>query len=373
MGVTQQEIADALHISLITVHRALNDTGYVSKELKARILAYAKEVEYVPHAASQVLVRNRLRKIAVFSSSLPRYFWEDIGTGISIAAQQIRALDYKVDYHMIPEYDSAAYMERLDAAIADGVEAIGLANQWIYDMKSIFARIEDADIPYVTLNVDAPDSRRICYIGSDYRAGGRLAAEFLGTALSFKESAHVQVIGTREEMPPDSSAPDINHQRLEGFLSVMRARYGKIHCEVEEISSDIRSKDVQPRLDEIVAERKDIDAIYLIAAFNTQFIAALEKRSRMRPTLTLLHDLDTSSHRHLETGLLTAVIYQNPILQGYYTVKLLESILETGRDRKPAGVDIVHNVILNENKDLYRNHHLFAKMQEGPGRRSDAR
>jgi LacI family transcriptional regulator len=362
MGITQRDIADALHISLITVHRALNNSGYVSKDLKDRILAYAKEVEYVPHAASRVLVRNRLRKIAVFSSSLPRYFWEDIGTGIAAAAEQIRALDYKVDYYRIPEYDTSAYIERIEMAIGEGVEAIGIANQWIYDMKSIFARIEEAGIPYVTLNVDAPDSKRICYVGTDYRAGGRLAAEFLGTALSFKVGARVLVIGTREEIPPDSSAPDINHQRLEGFLSVMCGRFGNVACEVEEISSDIRSKDVQSRLDEILAARSGYDAVYLIAAFNTQFIAALENCRPTRPALTLLHDLDTSSHHHLETGLLTAVIYQNPILQGYYTVKLLESILETGTDQKPAGVDIVHSVILNENKDLYRNHHLFARM-----------
>ena len=362
MGITQQGIADALHISLITVHRALNNSGYVSKELRDRILAYAKEVEYVPHAASRVLVRNRLRRIAVFSSSLPGYFWEDIRTGIAAAAEQIRPLDYKVDYHLIPEYDSEAYREKLEAAIAEGVEAIGIANQWIYDMKSIFARIEGAGIPYVTVNVDAPDSKRICYVGTDYRAGGRLAAEFLGTALSFKEGSRVLAIGTREEIPPDSSAPDINRLRLEGFLSVMRGRFGSVGCEVEEISSDIRSRDVQLRLEAIFAARDDIDAIYLIAAFNTQFIGALERCRPERPILTVLHDLDTSSHHHLETGLLTAVIYQNPILQGYYTVKLLESILETGTDQKPAGVDIVHSIILNENKDLYRNHHLFARM-----------
>ena len=62
--VTQQDIADALGISLITVHRALNSSGYVSDTLKARILAYAKKVTYVPHKASQILKRNKVRKVA---------------------------------------------------------------------------------------------------------------------------------------------------------------------------------------------------------------------------------------------------------------------------------------------------------------------
>jgi LacI family transcriptional regulator len=59
MGVTKRDIADYLKVSLITVHRALNNTGYVSAELKERILSYAKEVNYVPRKASQVLVRNK--------------------------------------------------------------------------------------------------------------------------------------------------------------------------------------------------------------------------------------------------------------------------------------------------------------------------
>ena len=98
MSVTQQDIADFLEVSLITVHRALNNSGYVSAELKERILAYAKEVNYVPHKASQVLVRNKTRKIAVFTSSLPHYFWNEIKTGVMIGAEQLQAFNYQVHY-----------------------------------------------------------------------------------------------------------------------------------------------------------------------------------------------------------------------------------------------------------------------------------
>ena len=157
-------------------HRApgLNNSGYVSKELKGRILAYARDVRYVPHKASQVLKRNKVRKIAVFSSSLPRYFWNDIRTGISIGAEQIQALDYRVNYHMVAERDSDQYLERLEEEIRDGVEAIAFVNQWIYRMDEIISRITRAGVPFVTLNVDAPESGRLCYIGPDYRAGGGL-------------------------------------------------------------------------------------------------------------------------------------------------------------------------------------------------------
>jgi len=65
MGLTQKEIARNLGISYMTVNRALNNNGYVSKELREKILSYANEMGYEPHRASQVLVRNTTRNIAL--------------------------------------------------------------------------------------------------------------------------------------------------------------------------------------------------------------------------------------------------------------------------------------------------------------------
>ncbi len=364
MGITQQEIADALHLPLITVHRALNSSGYVSKELKARILAYAREVRYVPHKASQVLKRNRMRKIAVFSSSLPHYFWNDVRTGISIGAEQIQALDYQVHYHMIPDRDTEQYLAELEAEIRGGVEAVAFVNQWIYRMDEIIGRMERAGIPYVTVNVDAPESRRLCYIGPDYRAGGRLAAEYLGTVLRFKRRPRVLVLTTLPDQRGALRAPDLNALRLEGFRAVMDKRFPQVQVESAAITKGMRSPAAERHIADLLAERAgEADAVYLVAAYNAPFIRALEQSDQDR-RLAILHDLDSSSNHYLERNLLTAVIYQNPILQGYYTVRILENLLESGHPPEVRQVTIAHSVVLNENRDLYRNHLFFARMQQ---------
>jgi LacI family transcriptional regulator len=362
MGVTQQDIADALKVSLITVHRALNDSGYVSRLLKERILAYARDVHYVPHKASQILLRNKVRKIAIFSSALPHYFWNDIRTGITIGAEQIQAFNYQVNYRTIPERNSRLYMKRLKEEIADGVEAVAIVNQWIFDMKSIIATIERKGIPYVTLNVDAPDSNRLCYIGPDYRAGGRLAAEYIGKILTFKKNPHVLVITTAGEIPEDSSTPDLNKLRYEGFLQGIQRHFGRIAHEVGYLTTDIRSKEVGSQIEDLLRSRRaKVDAIYLIPAYNTQFIQALEKTGHEN-TVIVLHDLDSSANHYLEKNLQSTVIYQNPILQGYYAVKILENVLESGHPPDLRQITIEHSLLLNENKNLYKNHYLFARM-----------
>ena len=364
MGVTQQEIADALDLSLITVHRALNNSGYVSRELKARILAYAQEVRYVPHKASQILKRNKLRKIAVFSSTLPEYFWNDIGTGITIGAEQVQPFNYQVNYHTIAERNSKQYLQTLREEIRGGLEAVAFVNQWIYDMESIISEIDQAGLPYLTLNVDAPRSKRLCYIGPDYRAGGRLAAEYLGKTLRFKKDPRVLVINSPSEVRADSDAPDINRLRYEGFLAVTEKHFGRISHEVGYLTTDMRSRKVESQIEELLASKRgSYDALYLISAFNAQFIQALERQAQ-GDTVIVLHDLDPSSNDYLEKNLMAAVIYQNPILQGYYAVKILENMLESGHPPDVREINIVHSIVMNENRELYRNHYLFARMIE---------
>ncbi len=266
MGVTQQDIANSLGLPLITVHRALRGTGYVSGKLKERILGYAKEVQYVPHRASRVLVRNKVRKIALFSSALPHYFWADIRTGISIAARQIQDFHYQVNYKMIADWNTHQYLTRLKEEIDDGLEAVGIVNQWIFDMKAIISTIERQGIPYVTLNVDAPNTKRLCYVGPDYPAGGRLAAEYIGKSLLYRKNPRVLAITTREEVPRDSDAPDINHLRYEAFLSVIQTRFDGIAHSVGYLTTnDMRSKEVGGQIEDLLASRKGrVDAVYFI-------------------------------------------------------------------------------------------------------------
>jgi len=365
MRITQKEIARRMGISLITVSRALNNTGYVSQDLKDRILEFARENSYVPHKASQTLVRNRLRRIAVFSSSLPHYFWDDIRKGIDIAANQLQHFNYQINYHNLPEEDSVTYIRLLKEEMEKGLDAAALVNQRKYDMKTVMGLLEAEGIPYVTFNVDAEDSRRLCHIGSDYSAGGRLAANFIGSSLRFKENAAVLVLQLEE---PDrhysENMPDINRERQKGFLEVMERDYPEVRIITENFTTPFRPgvRDVQ--IEKILKIREGtVDAVYLIPAFNEVFLESLEKLD-YRKTVTVLHDIDSTAIHHLETHLLSGVIYQNPILQGYYTIRTLEHILDSGSLEPRSNIEIINSLVLSENRFLFMNNYDIAQILE---------
>jgi LacI family transcriptional regulator len=242
------------------------------------------------------------------------------------------------------------------------VEAIALVNQWFYDMRSIIALVDSRSIPYITMNIDAPESRRLCYIGPDYFAGGRLAAEFIGKTLMFRKEARVLVLNKKAEIRAGSGAPDINGQRLEGFLSVMQEHFPEVRCETRYISQQARPEQLGSDLEDILSSNRDrSDAIYLIAAYNRQFVGTIAKLGLAGKTI-VIHDLDPWANRSFRNKWISAVIYQNPILQGYYAVKILENLLESGQLPEEAHIPIVHSLILNENRDLFRNHFLFTRL-----------
>jgi ABC-type sugar transport system substrate-binding protein len=173
----------------------------------------------------------------------------------------------------------------------------------------------------------------------------------------------VLVLTTLPESRADTRAPDINALRYEGFCAVMTKSFPDITHETAFITKGMRSPAAERHIAGLLGTGRGFDAAYLVAAYNAPFIRALEETSSGR-RVVVLHDLEPSSNHYLEKNLLTSVVYQNPILQGYYTVRILENLLESGHPPEVRQINIVHSIILNENKDLYKNHYLFARMHE---------
>jgi LacI family transcriptional regulator len=362
MHITQKDIARKLGISLITVNRAFNNSGYVSPELKKRIFDYAKKESYVPHRASQILVRNKTRVIAVFTSTFPSYVWDDIKKGVLSAAEYIRPLNYEVRYFRVPDFDTEYYLRTLRREIRNGLDAAAFLCQRMYRMKDIIGLVEKAGIPYVFYNVDDPETKRVCYIGTDYPAGGRLAANFIGKSLMLKGAGKVLVIGVNEDADRLTDGPDINAKRIRGFLEVLNEQYPFVASRIEYIDMKSRAGADEQIKRLLGRNERGVDAVYFVPAFNTGFLTGLEKYDYSR-AITILHDVNEPALRCLENGILTALVFQDPVLQGYTAVRTLENILESKIRERQRDIEIAHTLIFRENINYLKNHYLLSDFE----------
>ena len=104
------------------------------------------------------------------------------------------------------------------------------------------------------------------------------------------------VINSPSEMRADFDAPDINRLRYEGFLAVTEKHFGRISHEVGYLTTDMRSRRVESQIEKLLASKRgSYDALYFIAAFNAQFIQALQQQAQ-GDTVIVLHDMDPSSN-----------------------------------------------------------------------------
>jgi LacI family transcriptional regulator len=85
MAVTLREVAARAGVSPITASRALNDTGYVSRDLRARVLKAAEELDYVPNAVARSLRSKKTQLIALLAG-ITNPFWASVARGIEETA-----------------------------------------------------------------------------------------------------------------------------------------------------------------------------------------------------------------------------------------------------------------------------------------------
>jgi LacI family transcriptional regulator len=376
MSITQKEIARDLGLSYLTVNRALNNTGYVAEATREKIFAYAKKKNYQPHRASQALVRKRPVRLAVFSSTLSSYFWDDVEQGVQCAEERFSDFNYVVSYFRIPEGDTDAYLRRLRRELKLGLDGAAFVYQRCFDMEKIIRTM--GNTPFIFYNADkapsgGPDlpAARRAYVGPKFGKGGALAAGFIGNALSLhgparvdavRREARVLVISAFEDAP-DTDNSNIITGRREGFLRVMRARYPQISCDLVHIPHVHRAEDILQPLRETLAKFEGrVGAVYFIPPFNGEFLEALSTFN-YRSAVTVVHDVDSAALRSLESGVLTAAVYQDPFLQGYAAVCTLQRIVES-RAYTPAlapvsDVEINHTLVFRENMEIVRNHYIF--------------
>ena len=86
--ITIKEIAAALHVSVSTVSKALNDSYEISAETKKKIQAYAKLHKYKPNTLALSLQNKKTKTIGILIPNILNHFFARVLSGIEKVATQ---------------------------------------------------------------------------------------------------------------------------------------------------------------------------------------------------------------------------------------------------------------------------------------------
>ncbi|AWI07061.1 LacI family DNA-binding transcriptional regulator [Clostridium drakei] len=86
MPATIKDIAQKSGVSLTTVSRVLNNSGYVKEETKRKVLSAINELNYTPSAIARSLSKNKTNTIGVVIPEINNQFYGEVIKGISEVA-----------------------------------------------------------------------------------------------------------------------------------------------------------------------------------------------------------------------------------------------------------------------------------------------
>lgn len=86
--ITIKQIAQALHVSISTVSKALNDSYEISDETKKKIQEYAKEHKYKPNTLALSLQNKKTKTIGIILPNILTYYFARVLRGIEKIATE---------------------------------------------------------------------------------------------------------------------------------------------------------------------------------------------------------------------------------------------------------------------------------------------
>ncbi len=331
--VTIKEIAQMAGVSRGTVDRVLNNRGSVSEDTARRVREIADSMGYTPNRAGIALAaQKRKLRIGVVLFGTENPFFSIVLEGVREKAAELAGYDVSVLIKKTA-YDADAQVHAIDELVKDGIHGLVLTP---YVDDAVVSKINELDqmgIPVVTTNTDIEGSRRLCYVGSDYFAGGRCAAGLM--RLVTGGSAQIGIV-------TGSSQVLCHTQRIAGFLNTVKEHPDlQILDTVKNHDDEFESYEVTRHL---LKEYPELNALFFSAAGLSGGCRAVINANRSKDMKIICFDAEHIIPELLQSGLVCATISQQPLRQGSAPLDILFEYLTTGIH--PEEIHYVESAIL---------------------------
>lgn len=239
-------------------------------------------------------------------------YWQEVGAGLSKAAAQ---LGVKAEMVGPDTYDPAEQQQEFRKAVQKKPTGILVSPGDPALLKPDIDAAIAAGIPVITVDSDAPASKRLLFIGTNnYEAGlrgGRLLAEQLhgkGSVVVFTNPRQANL-----------------QERMNGYKDALEAFPQIKIVEVIDVHGDARV--AFDRAEEIVEKGKPpADAFVSLEAVSGKEIAEVLDRKRVTGKTVVAMDTAAGTLEWIEKGTIVATLGQKPFTMAYYGLKMLDDL-----------------------------------------------
>ena len=269
-------------------------------------------------------------------------FWNIAQVGVHKAEEE---LGIKVTFTMPPNGTVLEQQEYLENFVAQGYDAVAISPKDAENMTPLLDKISER-IAVFCHDSDAPDSKRLGYVGTNNYTAGRTLGERLVKALP--EGGKIAIfVGTLDAQ----NARD----RRQGILDVIEDS-GVAIVEVATKLDETDRARAKQNVEDVIASIQDIDVLIGLWSYNGPIIAsALRGAGKVGTIKAMCFDEDAETLTAIKDGVIEFSVVQQPYEFGYQAVKLMVNYLDNGADALPENgvMDIPVRVVDPENVEAF--------------------
>ncbi len=254
-------------------------------------------------------------------------FWTIARRGVEKAATELP--NYKTEMYVVSEATAAEQRRILDDLLTKGIAGVSISSIDPANSTEILNRVASQAVLFTT-DSDAPNSKRIAYIGSSNTDAGKQAGQLMVKALP-NGGKCMGFVG----LPGADNA----RERIEGVKETIKG--SKIEL-VDVRADDIDQTRAKRNVEDTITARPEINCMVGFYSYNTPRIyEALKDAGKIGKVTIIGFDEDPITLGGVKDGTIVGTVVQQPYEWGYQGMKDLAKYLEGDKSFIPANKLII--------------------------------
>lgn len=303
MRPTTRDLAKAAGVSLATVDRVLNARPNVSRSAARKVDEAIKRIGFVRNLAAANLARSTRYRLRFVMPQAGDLYIEEVMREIRAVNDGLRSEMVSAEIVRMPIEDPhavAGFLASLDRAKVEGIAIMAPESPQVRDALN---RLVERGIHAVRLLSGVEQAAGIDFVGIDNRAAGATAARIVGRFCR-KPAGRVMVIA--ETLRAQDSA-----ERRLGFDAVMNEAFPHLS-----VLPSLETHADPDRTRRIVAQalehNRDVVGLYVLSAEARVPVTCVAEFADLGDMVVIAHERTPFSVAALRSGVIDAVIAQNP-------------------------------------------------------------
>lgn len=251
-------------------------------------------------------------KYFLITANIQVPYWQTAKAGFSQAASELKV---RSEFAGPDNYDPKAEQEAFDRALQQKPTGILISATDPQLLRDEINKGIAAGVPVLTIDSDAPDSKRLFFIGTNNHEAGVTGGQRLATELHGKGSVVVFTM-------PDQ--PNLK-ERLQGYRDALESSPQIRITRIVDIKGDPRiAFDTATEI--LGKERDKVNAFVCLEALAGNEVATVLANNNVKDKVLIAMDTDPDTLEWIRRGVIAATISQKPYSMAYVGLMMLDHL-----------------------------------------------